>query len=100
MLLLRGLVLRGIALRLRLVLGGHARLLAAAAGAAVLGTPAAGLPADPLLSTLLGGVTVALAFAALGTGLGAREVRGPVLAAVRALYPPPVADEGKPPHGR
>ncbi|MEV0532806.1 lipid II flippase MurJ [Kitasatospora sp. NPDC050463] len=99
-LLLRGLVLRGIALRLRLVLGGHARLLAAAAGAAALGTPAAGLPADPLLSTLLGGLTVALAFAALGTGLGAREVRGPVLAVVRALCPPSVADEGKPPHGR
>lgn len=99
-LLLHGLVLRGIALRLRLVLGGHARLLAAAAGAAALGTPAAGLPADPLLSTLLGGLTVALAFAALGTGLGAREVRGPVLAAVRALCPPSVADEGKPPHGR
>ncbi|MFI9330007.1 lipid II flippase MurJ [Kitasatospora sp. NPDC052868] len=99
-LLLRGLVLRGIALRLRRVLGGHARLLAAAAGAAALGTPAAGLPADPLLSTLLGGATVALAFAALGTGLGAREVRGPVLAAVRALCPPPVADEGKVPHGR
>ncbi|MFE2723490.1 lipid II flippase MurJ [Kitasatospora sp. NPDC059327] len=98
-LLLRGLVLRGIALRLRLVLGGHARLLAAAAGAAALGTPAAGLPADPLLSTLLGGLTVALAFAALGTGLGAHEVRGPVLAALRALCPPSVADEGKPPHG-
>ncbi|MFD0276745.1 lipid II flippase MurJ [Kitasatospora sp. NPDC127111] len=99
-LLLRGLVLRGIALRLRKVLGGHARLLAAAAGAVALGTPAAGLPADPLLSTLLGGATVALAFAALGTGLGAREVRGPVLAAVRALGPSPVADEGNLPHGR
>ncbi|WP_405365189.1 lipid II flippase MurJ [Kitasatospora sp. NBC_00039] len=99
-LLLRGLVLRGIALRLRLVLGGYARLLAAAAGAAVLGTPAAAFPSDPLLSTLLGGLTVVLAFAALGTGLGAREVRGPVLAAVRALCPPPVADEGKLPHGR
>ncbi|MEU6233389.1 lipid II flippase MurJ [Kitasatospora sp. NPDC047058] len=98
-LLLRGLVLRGIALRLRKVLGGHARLLAAAAGAVALGTPAAGLPADPLLSTLLGGATVALAFAALGTGLGAREVRGPVLAAVRALGPSPVADEGNLPHG-
>ncbi|MGW2251243.1 lipid II flippase MurJ [Kitasatospora sp. NPDC001660] len=94
-----GLVLRGIPLRLRLVLGGHGRLLAAAAGAAALGTGAAGLTADPLLSTLLGGLTVALAFAALGTGLGAREVRGPVLAAVRALNPPTVADEGKLPHG-
>ncbi|AUY49326.1 lipid II flippase MurJ [Streptomyces sp. CB01881] len=99
-LLLRGLVLRGIALRLRMVLGGHARLLAAAVGAAALGTPAAALATDPLLSTLLGGLTVALAFVALGTGLGAREVRGPVLAAVRALCPPPVADEGKLPHGR
>ncbi|MFJ2780481.1 lipid II flippase MurJ [Kitasatospora sp. NPDC087315] len=99
-LLLRGLVLRGIALRLRRVLGGHARLLAAAGGAAAAGAAVAGLPADPLLSTLLGGLTVALAFAALGTGLGAREVRGPVLAAVRALNPSPVVDEGKPSHGR
>ncbi|MCG6496767.1 lipid II flippase MurJ [Kitasatospora sp. A2-31] len=99
-LLLRGLVLRGIELRLRLVLAGHARLLGAAAGAAGLGTLAAGLVTDPLLSTLLGGLTVALAFASLGTVLGAREVRGPVLAAVRALSPPAVADEGKLPHGR
>ncbi|MFC5665665.1 lipid II flippase MurJ [Kitasatospora misakiensis] len=103
-LLLRGLVLRGIPLRPRRVLGGQARLLAAAAGAAALGTPAAGLTADPLFSTLLGGLTVALAFAALGTGLGAREVRGPLRAVVRALGtvpgPSPVADEGKPPHGR
>ncbi|MQS14605.1 hypothetical protein F7Q99_20625 [Streptomyces kaniharaensis] len=98
-LLLRGLVLRGIPLRLHRVLGGHARLLATAAGAAVLGTAAAGLFADPLLSTLFGGLTVALAFAALGTALGAREVRDPVLAAVRALKPPTAADEGKLPHG-
>ncbi|MEE1783324.1 lipid II flippase MurJ [Streptomyces sp. SP17BM10] len=98
-LLLRGLVLRGIPLRLRLVLGGHGRLLAAAAGATALGTCAAGLTADPLLSTVSGGLAVALAFAALGTGLGAREVRGPVLAAVRVLNPPTVADEGKLPHG-
>lgn len=66
--------------------------------------PVAGLTADPLLSTVLGGLTVALAFAALGTGLGAHEVRGPVRAAVRVLGPvpdpPPVADEGNPPHGR
>ncbi|MEE1827233.1 lipid II flippase MurJ [Streptomyces sp. BE20] len=99
-LLLHGLVLRGIPLRLRLVLGGHARLLASAAGAVALGTPVAGLTADPLLSTLCGGLTVALVFAALGTVLGAREVRGPVRAAARALGPSPVADEGKPPHGR
>ncbi|MFJ9442644.1 lipid II flippase MurJ [Kitasatospora sp. NPDC101235] len=103
-LLLHGLVLRGIPLRLRRVLGGHGRLVVAAAGATVLGTAAAGLAADPLLSTLLGGLTVALAFAALGTGLGAREVRGPVLAVARALgpvrNPRTVAEEGKRPHGR
>ncbi|MFJ6622404.1 lipid II flippase MurJ [Kitasatospora sp. NPDC091335] len=103
-LLLHGLVLRGIPLRLRLVLGGHGRLVAAAGGATVLGTAAAGLAADPLFSTLLGGLVVALAFAALGTGFGAREVRGPVLAVTRALRPvrnpPTVAEEGKRPHGQ
>ncbi|MER7751869.1 lipid II flippase MurJ [Kitasatospora sp. NPDC097643] len=99
-LLLRGLVLRGIPLRLRRVLGGHGRLLAAAAGATLLGAAVGGLAADPLLSTLLGGLTVALAFAALGTGLGAREVRGPVLAVARVLNPPTAADEGKLPHGQ
>ncbi|MCX5210196.1 hypothetical protein OG689_13000 [Kitasatospora sp. NBC_00240] len=99
-LLLRGLLLRGIAVRVGRVLGGQARLLAAAVGAAAAGAFAAGMPADPLLSTLLGGATVALAFAALGTGFGAAEVRGPVLAAVRALCPPSIADEGKLPHGR
>ncbi|MFI6158023.1 murein biosynthesis integral membrane protein MurJ [Kitasatospora sp. NPDC051170] len=106
-LLLHGLVLRGIPLRLRRVLGGHGRLVGAAAGATVLGTATAGLSADPLLATLLGGLTVVLAFAALGAGLGAREVRGPVLAALRVVSPqkaptlrtPPTADEGKPPHG-
>ncbi|MGW7447165.1 lipid II flippase MurJ [Kitasatospora sp. NPDC054795] len=103
-LLLHGLVLRGIPLRLRRVLGGHGRLVAAAAGAAVLGAAVAGPTADPLLSTLLGGLTVVLAFAALGTGLGAREVRGPVLAAARALgpvrNPPTAAEEGKRPDGQ
>ncbi|MFC8450485.1 lipid II flippase MurJ [Kitasatospora sp. NPDC057223] len=99
-LLLRGLLLRGIAVRVPKVLGGQARLLAAAVGAAGAGAFTAGLPADPLLSTLLGGVTVALVFAALGAGLGAAEVRGPVLSVVRALCPPTVADEGKLPHGR
>ncbi|MEV7924499.1 lipid II flippase MurJ [Kitasatospora sp. NPDC088779] len=99
-LLLHGLVLRGIPLRLRRVLGGHARLVAAAGGATALGAAVAGLAAGPLLSTLLGGLTVALAFAVLGTGLGAREVRGPVLAVARALNPPTVADEGKLPHGQ
>ncbi len=113
-LLLRGLVLRGIPLRLRRVLGGHGRLVAAAAGASLLGTAAAGLAVDPLLSTLLGGLTVALAFAALGTGLGAREVRGPVLAVARAVGPartpptaaeptaaePTIGEEGKRPDGQ
>ncbi|MGA5819390.1 lipid II flippase MurJ [Kitasatospora sp. NPDC094028] len=115
-LLLRGLVLRGIPLRLRRVLGGHARLVAAAAGATVLGAAAAALVDDPLLDTLLGGLAVVVAFAVLGTCLGAREVRGPVLAAVRAVRrvpapapalaaapapnPPTVADEGKTPHGQ
>ncbi|MFJ7273918.1 lipid II flippase MurJ [Kitasatospora sp. NPDC098663] len=99
-LLLHGLVLRGIPLRLRRVLGGHARLVAAAGGATALGAAVAGLATGPLLSTLLGGLTVALAFAVLGTGLGAREVRGPVLAVARALNPPTVADEGKLPHGQ
>ncbi|WP_371479021.1 lipid II flippase MurJ [Kitasatospora sp. NBC_00315] len=99
-LLLRGLLLRGIAVRVPRVLGGQARLLAAAVGATAAGALAAAVPADPLLSTLFGGVTVALVFAALGTGLGAAEVRDPVLSVVRALCPPPTADEGKLPHGR
>ncbi|MBV2151363.1 murein biosynthesis integral membrane protein MurJ [Kitasatospora sp. SUK 42] len=102
-LLLHGLVLRGIPLRLRRVLGGHGRLVAAAAGATVLGGVVADLAVDPLLSTALGGLTVALVFAALGTLLGAREVRGPLLAVARlrlAPNPPTAADEGKPPHGQ
>jgi putative peptidoglycan lipid II flippase len=98
-LLLRGLPLRGIALRLPAVLGGQARLLAAAVGAAAAGTAAGKLTADPLPATLLGGGCAVLVFAALGTALKAAEVRGPVLALVRALQPPPAA-EGKPPHGR
>ncbi|WP_441249697.1 lipid II flippase MurJ [Kitasatospora sp. McL0602] len=99
-LLLRGLLLRGIALRLGRVLGGQARLLAAAVGAALTGTLAGQLAAGPLLATLLGGGCVLLVFAALGTALGADEVRGPVLALVRALNPPPPAAEGKLPDGR
>ncbi|WP_371500057.1 virulence factor MviN [Kitasatospora sp. NBC_00374] len=99
-LLLRGLLLRGIALRLRRVLAGQARLLAAAVAAAAVGVPAGGLAGNPLVSTLLGGAAVVLAFAALGAALGAAEVRGPVLALGRALYPPATAAEGKLPHGR
>ncbi|GAA0697795.1 lipid II flippase MurJ [Kitasatospora atroaurantiaca] len=99
-LLMRGLLLRGIALRLPRVLGGQARLLAAAVGAASVGTLAGELTTDPLLATLLGGVCVVLVFAVLGAVFGAAEVRGPVLALVRALNPPPPAAEGKLPHGR
>ncbi|AUG80294.1 hypothetical protein CFP65_5597 [Kitasatospora sp. MMS16-BH015] len=96
-LLMRGLLLRGIALRVPKVLGGQARLLAAAVGAALTGLPAGYPVRDPLLATVLGGLCVLLVFAALGTALGAPEVRGPVLALVRALNPP--APEGKLPDG-
>ncbi|MFJ5233734.1 lipid II flippase MurJ [Kitasatospora sp. NPDC088391] len=101
-LLMRGLVLRGIALRLRLVLGGQARLLAAAVAAALLGALAARAAADPLSAALLGGTTVLLVFAALGALFGAAEVRGPVLALAaraRGPHPPSPPAEGKP-HGR
>ncbi|MEU9129747.1 lipid II flippase MurJ [Kitasatospora sp. NPDC048540] len=99
-LLLRGLLLRGIALRLPRVLAGQARLLAAAVAAAAAGTLAATLSGDPLLSTVTGGAAVVLVYAAVGTALGAAEVRGPVRALARALYPPATAAEGKLPHGR
>ncbi|MEV6212486.1 lipid II flippase MurJ [Kitasatospora sp. NPDC051914] len=98
-LLLRGLLLRGIALRLGLVLGGQARLLAAAVGAAAAGALAASRLSAPLPATLVGGVTVALVFAGLGTALGAPEVRGPVRALLRAAGPVTSAAERKP-HGR
>ncbi|PBC77200.1 putative peptidoglycan lipid II flippase [Streptomyces sp. TLI_235] len=98
-LLLRGLLLRGIALRLRRVLGGQARLLAAAVGAAAAGAVAASGPSGPLPATLLGGLTVALVFAGLGTVLGAPEVRDPVRALLRAAGPVTQAAERKP-HGR
>ncbi|WP_405011090.1 lipid II flippase MurJ [Kitasatospora sp. NBC_01539] len=98
-LLMRGLLLRGIALRLRPVLAGQARLLAAAVGAAAAGAlVAARLPAPPV-ATLLGGLTVALVFAGLGTVLGAPEVRGPVRTLLRAAVPVTQAAERKP-HGR
>ncbi|WP_052390273.1 lipid II flippase MurJ [Streptomyces sp. NRRL B-24484] len=98
-LLLRGLLLRGIALRLPRVLGGQARLLAAAVGAAAAGAVAAAGPSSPLPATLLGGLTVVLVFAGLGTALGAPEVRGPVRALLRAAGPVTQAAERKP-HGR
>ncbi|MER8187088.1 lipid II flippase MurJ [Kitasatospora sp. NPDC094015] len=99
-LLLRGLLLRGIALRLSLVLTGQARLLVAGVAAAGAGALAAGLAGNPLLSTLIGGAVVVLVYAALGTALGAAELRGPVLALARALNPTATAAEGKLPHGR
>jgi putative peptidoglycan lipid II flippase len=92
-LLLRGLLLRGIALRLRRVLGGQARLLAAAVGAALAGGLVAARSADPLNSTLLGGLAVVAVFAVLGTALGAAEIQGPVLALARKVRP----REGAPP---
>jgi putative peptidoglycan lipid II flippase len=98
-LLLRGLLLRGIALRLPKVLGGQARLLAAAVGAAWAGRLAGQLSAQPLLSMLYGGGAVLLVFAVLGAALGADEVRGPAVALLRALCPPHTAAEGKLPHG-
>ncbi|MFD9125683.1 lipid II flippase MurJ [Kitasatospora sp. NPDC059571] len=98
-LLLRGLLLRGIALRLRLVLGGQVRLLAAAVGAAGAGALTAAQVAAPLAATLLGGTAVAVVFAVLGTAFGAAEVRGPVRAVLRAAGPFLPADEGKS-HGR
>ncbi|MEW1911987.1 lipid II flippase MurJ [Kitasatospora sp. NPDC085895] len=98
-LLFRGLLLRGIALRLSRVLGGQARLLAAAVGAAAAGAVAASGPSAPLPATLLGGLTVVLVFAGLGTVLGAPEVRDPVRALLRAAGPVTQAAERKP-HGR
>jgi len=103
-LLMRGLMLRGVALRLPRVLGGQARLLGAALAAAALGWLAARTAGGPLPAALLGGTTVLLVFAALGALFGAAEVRGPVLGLLaRARRPRPVpstAAEGKPHHGR
>ncbi len=77
-LLLRGLPLRGIALRMPQVLAGQARLLAAGVGAAAAGTLAARSLRPPVLSITAGGLTVLAVYALLGTLLGAREVLGPV----------------------
>ncbi|MDH6134363.1 putative peptidoglycan lipid II flippase [Kitasatospora sp. MAA4] len=77
-LLLRGLPMRGIALRMRQVLAGQARLLAAGVGATAAGTIAARASAQPLLSIAAGGLAVVVAYAVLGALLGAREVLDPV----------------------
>ncbi|WP_404868578.1 lipid II flippase MurJ [Kitasatospora griseola] len=100
-LLMRGLMLRGVALRLGLVLGGQARLLAAAIAAAGIGSLAIRAVTTPLSAALLGGVTVLLVFALLGTLFGVPEVRGPVLALLARARRPhaPAPAEGKP-HGR
>ncbi|MFI9271788.1 lipid II flippase MurJ [Kitasatospora sp. NPDC052896] len=84
-LLLRGLSLRGIALRMPQVLGGQARLLAAAAGAAAVGTVAAEVSTVPVLSIAAGGLAVLFGYVALGTLFGARELRGPVRSALRLV---------------
>ncbi|MFF4340019.1 lipid II flippase MurJ [Kitasatospora sp. NPDC001540] len=102
-LLMRGLMLRGVALRLPRVLGGQARLLAAALAAAALGWTAARTAVGPLPAVLLGGTTVLLSFAVLGALFGAAEVRGPVLGLLaRAHRPQPVPSTAaeERPHGR
>ncbi|KQV03266.1 MULTISPECIES: lipid II flippase MurJ [unclassified Kitasatospora] len=88
-LLLRGLLLRGIALRVPKVITGQSRLLAAAVGAAAVGYLADGLTASPLLATLVGGLTVLLVFAGLGTAFGAAEIRGPLLGGLARFGPGP-----------
>ncbi|MEU2631621.1 hypothetical protein, partial [Kitasatospora sp. NPDC007106] len=66
---------------------------------AAAGAVAAAGPSAPLPATLLGGLTVVLVFAGLGTVLGAPEVRDPVRALLRAAGPVTQAAERKP-HGR
>lgn len=97
-LLVRGLLLRGIALRLGRVLAGQGRLLAAAVGATWAGSLAARLAGGPLPAVVLSGAAVLLSFVALGALLGADEVRRPLTALARALNP--MAAEGKLPDGR
>jgi putative peptidoglycan lipid II flippase len=84
-LLLRGLALRGIALRTRQVLAGQGRLALAAVGAAVAGTLAARAVGPAPLSILAGGGAVLVGYLALGAGLGARELTGPARLAVALL---------------
>ncbi|MGA5703659.1 lipid II flippase MurJ [Peterkaempfera bronchialis] len=97
-LLLYGLRQRGIALRLRTVLGGQARLAAAAAAAAAAGTAAASLAGPrPLTAVLLGGTAVTAVFTATAAALGAPELRTPLRALGCALRP---TAEGDRRHGR
>ncbi|WP_181442652.1 lipid II flippase MurJ [Streptomyces tateyamensis] len=84
-LLLRGLALRGIALRTRQVLIGQARLVLSAIGAAGAGTVAARAVGPAPLSMLAGGFTVLLGYLALGAALGARELDVPTRTALALL---------------
>ncbi|MDH6113474.1 putative peptidoglycan lipid II flippase [Kitasatospora sp. MAP12-15] len=77
-LLLRGLPMRGIALRMRQVLAGQARLLAAGVGATAAGTLAARVSAQPVPSIAAGGLAVLVVYALLGALFGAREVLDPL----------------------
>ncbi|MFF7634508.1 lipid II flippase MurJ [Kitasatospora sp. NPDC008050] len=77
-LLLRGLALRGIALRMPKVLAGQARLLAAAGGAAVAGTLTARLVHAEAPSIAAGAAVVLAVYLAVGALLGAQEVTGPL----------------------
>ncbi|WP_181799244.1 lipid II flippase MurJ [Kitasatospora acidiphila] len=83
-LLLRGLALRGIALRTRRVLIGQARLILAAAGATAAGLAACDAVGTGLPAVLAGGAAVLAAYLVLGALLGARELTGPANR-VRAL---------------
>ncbi|MCX4746100.1 hypothetical protein OG455_11300 [Kitasatospora sp. NBC_01287] len=101
-LLLRGLALRGIALRMPQVLGGQARLLLAAAGAAAVGGCAARAVRPAPLSLAAGGASVLVVYLLLGVLLGARELRGPAERALgpgRALLRGPRAVTGGPAMG-
>jgi putative peptidoglycan lipid II flippase len=80
-LLLRGLALRGIALRMPQVLAAQARLLVAAGGAAVAGTLVARLVRAEALSIAVGGAVVLAVYLALGALLGARELTAPLASA-------------------
>ncbi|WP_327066567.1 lipid II flippase MurJ [Kitasatospora sp. NBC_01302] len=81
-LLLRGLALRGIALRMPTVLAGQARLLAAAGGAAAAGTLTTRLVHAEAPSIAAGGAVVLAVYLALGGLLGAHELTAPLTRAL------------------
>ncbi|MFJ6215820.1 lipid II flippase MurJ [Streptomyces sp. NPDC092296] len=96
-LLLHGLRLRGITLRLRQVLGGQARLIAAATAATAAGTAAATLAGPrPVAAVLLGGTAVLTVFTATAALLGAPEPRTVLRVLGRAGRPTAEGDR----HGR